>query len=160
MGELICDDFIKQQTTIIASNMCFCIKQKHINLVIIRGMPGSGKTVLANQLHLLLDIQYHIQSEIIEDSQSYCQHIIRQCLSEDKIVILVNNRNPKPSSLRPYIPRNIDMNTVKFIEPCTPWKYNSKKCLIYTHRKDVTHDDMVIYYADLKKYPTYAMKNI
>ncbi|MEO6972295.1 MAG: AAA family ATPase [Rhodoferax sp.] len=98
-------------------------------LILIRGLPGSGKTTMAKVLALVgfkhfeadmffeLDGVYHYDASRIREAHVWCQKMARQALAIDKRVV-VSNTFTRLQEMEPY--RSMTEN-VRVVEATGRW---------------------------------------
>lgn len=119
-----------------------CVKEDR-RLVIIRGIPGSGKSTYARQIQLVFKIIHGIDCEI-EEADKYmgtpfepswlrfcheeCQKNTRDHLLNKKYVI-VSNTSTLRTEVAPYtkLAKEAKVWTL-YIEPPTPWRHDVVVC--------------------------------
>ena len=110
-------------------------------LIIIRGLPGSGKAVLASQLKdtygqdsvvystddYFIDPtgEYKLKLNRIKVAHLWNQNRTMEAMKEGKNTIIINNCNARKWEAKPYVETAIKFGyTVEIQEPNTAWKRN------------------------------------
>ena len=110
----------------------------HKVLVVMRGLPGSGKSTLSNRLVSLAGCgevlstdqyfydsrgQFRFRPELLSEAHSYNQKRASEAVKERKKLIIIDNTNTFAWEMRPYIELGVNnYYTVKIIEPSTEWR--------------------------------------
>lgn len=118
-------------------------------VIIMRGVPGSGKSFLVNNLvneaklagksvvvcsadhfHINEDGIYNWKAENMGKAHKWCKDKFDLALRNDVNLIIVDNTNTRMSEARPYV---LDAHSqgyeIEILEPQTEWKYDIKKLL-------------------------------
>jgi len=114
----------------------FFSKQK--KLIILRGLPGSGKTTLAKQIannyglifstndyFYQKDGSYKFNAKKLKDAHFWNQDRATHAMSKNKPLIIINNNHIRKWEARPYIEVALKYNyDIEIIETDTPWRNN------------------------------------
>ena len=82
------------------------------DLIIVRGIPGSGKTTFANMLgkavccaddFYMHDGEYKWNAEDIGNAHGWCQRKCRRFMKAQAETIIVANTNTTPREMQPYM---------------------------------------------------------
>ena len=99
-------------------------------LVLIRGLPGSGKTTMAKELALVgykhfetdmffeVNGEYRYEASRIRDAHSWCQQMTRQALAKGQNVVVSNTF----TQLREMEPYRLMTGNVRVIEARGTWQ--------------------------------------
>jgi len=115
-------------------------------LIIVRGLPGSGKTCLATQLKdtygedsvlfstddYFLDAtgEYKLKLNRVKVAHMWNQNRTMKAMKQGKTTIIINNCNARKWEAKPYVKAAIKFGyTVEIQEPNTTWKRNVKELL-------------------------------
>lgn len=112
-------------------------------LILIRGLPGSGKSTYAKQIQQVFKIVRGVSISIqeadmymgsrfnperLQSCHESCQTSTSKFISEGGYVI-VSNTSTTREEMAPYIKIALKNKIkMKIIEPPTPWKYNINVC--------------------------------
>lgn len=110
-------------------------------LVLLRGLPGSGKTTLARELKgrtgVILSTddffrdkhgKYKYEANKLSNAHQWNKHRARQRLKEGKTPIIIDNTNIEIWEMKPYIKLALQFGyEVDIIDPDTPWRLNPKE---------------------------------
>lgn len=143
---------------------------KNVCLVIIRGIPGSGKTTFANQLKLSLEILQDKPVGFFEADQhmgptfvpskvpqchTLCKEDVKKHLKRGGIAI-VSNTNVKINEILPYwnilkevIP-TCTTGQVVLLEPPTSWRRDASTCQVKCTKVGIPKHIYVNYLQDLQ----------
>ena len=110
---------------------------KSKKLVILRGLPGSGKTTLANNLTRNIGVvyssddffmengEYKFQAKKLKDSHIWNQKRTEEAMKRGEGLIVIDNTNVRKWEAKPYVKLGVKNGyDVIFREPETPWKFN------------------------------------
>ncbi|KAL3879118.1 hypothetical protein ACJMK2_031430 [Sinanodonta woodiana] len=109
-------------------------------LIILRGLPGSGKTTLARILNLdgmvLSSDDFFVQGDKYEFDRTRLAEIHQKNKDRAKAEmrkgtnpIIIDNTNTQSWEIKPYITMGVHHGYhVEIWEPDTPWRYNPKEC--------------------------------
>lgn len=111
-------------------------------LIIIRGIPGSGKSHTANRLKQALNDAVVCEADMfmgqkfdvsrLNECHSKCQELVRFTLKEGKIAI-ISNTNTTLGEMEIYrkiaLEEGLTENQITIIEPLTYWKYDVDECV-------------------------------
>jgi len=117
------------------------IKQLQVGktMIIVRGLPGSGKSFLVKQIKLqypqsvscsaddffMVDGKYDFQVKNLQKAHSYSQSTCEKYCREDKCLIIIDNTNVKRWEMAPYYSMAEKFRyLVVLVEPRTPWKFD------------------------------------
>ena len=119
------------------------IKIRDKVLILMRGIPGSGKSSLATQISRDFNgvVQsadtffinkfgiYDFRPELLVEAHANCQKETRKWAERETKVIIVDNTNLESWEMEPYakIAKENGYYLI-LVEPKTPWRYNSRKC--------------------------------
>jgi NEDD4-binding protein 2 len=107
-------------------------------LIIMRGVPGSGKSFLAKSLagklggkvfstdKILTNSEHYLwSSEMVFEGHRINEELVKHSMSLKEKVIIVDNTNLMPTQTQPYITLSKQFGyAVEVHEPNTPWRYN------------------------------------
>ncbi|KGL85262.1 NEDD4-binding protein 2-like 2 [Tinamus guttatus] len=117
-----------------------CSSQKL--LLILRGLPGSGKSTLSRLLLsqdcdgiiLSTDDYFHQQDGYtynathLGDAHDWNQKRAKQAMEEGKSLIIIDNTNTQAWEMKPYVETALEKGyRVEFREPDTWWKFNPEE---------------------------------
>ncbi len=107
---------------------------KEKRLVIMRGLPGSGKTTLAQKItnnygvvyssddYFMEDGEYKFQAKKLKDAHLWNQQRTKGAMEKEESLIVVDNCNVRKWESKPYVKlANEHGYTVEFMEVDTPW---------------------------------------
>lgn len=119
-------------------------------MVILRSLPGGGKTTVAQQYKQkhkdscyicstddywlrpdgIYDFNFDLLGESHQWNQKRVKNIIRDNIrSQYDTVIVVDNTNITFNEMKPYITLGLKYNyQIEFKEPDVPWKYDVEEC--------------------------------
>ena len=107
-------------------------------LILMRGVPSSGKSTLARRLCgrlggkifsaddlLIADEVYTWSPELVHAAHRICEKLVETAMHRKERIIIVDNTNLKPSYARPYVILARKHNYQILVrEPNTPWKHD------------------------------------
>ncbi|XP_066032082.1 NEDD4-binding protein 2-like 1 isoform X2 [Chamaea fasciata] len=108
-------------------------------LVLLRGLPGAGKSTLARQLKrdhpsaVVLSTDdffvengvYIFEPDFLEDAHKWNQKRARKAMKNGKSPVIIDNTNIHAWEMKPYVMMaHENRYEVTFQEPDTPWKFN------------------------------------
>uniref|UniRef100_A0A914W373 NEDD4-binding protein 2-like 1 n=1 Tax=Plectus sambesii TaxID=2011161 RepID=A0A914W373_9BILA len=121
-----------------------CFKQQHKTLIMMRGLPGSGKSHLARniknysfngQIFCTDDFFYTSDGAYLFDPSKLPEYHarnlnnVRDAVGKHMSLIIVDNTNVLGVHMKPYVSLAAENGyEVYFIEPGTTWKFNASEC--------------------------------
>lgn len=128
-----------------------CVQEDR-RMIVIRGIPGSGKTTFAKHLMQIFWIMYDIFVFIAEAdsfmgstfSVSRLQYCHNLCKENAKVAlqgggfVIVSNTSTTKAEVQPYINMAVDGKTGFIVaEPVTPWKRSIEGCMEKCTKKGI-----------------------
>ncbi|CAL4228676.1 unnamed protein product, partial [Meganyctiphanes norvegica] len=109
-------------------------------LIILRGLPGSGKSTLGRELlgrngvilstdDFFCDKQgiYHYDPTRITEAHTWNKRRAQKRLNDGKSPVVIDNTNMEIWEFKPYIKMGLDLGfDIDILEPDTPWKLTPK----------------------------------
>ncbi|KAL5972060.1 NEDD4-binding protein 2-like 1 [Taenia solium] len=112
-------------------------------LILLRGLPGSGKSKLANRLKsrhsaitTVIRLDDHLSkwrsgtslspdSPMLADAHAACKQAAWSAMQSGVPFVIIDNENLKYTDMLPYVSEALNTNyEVHFIEPDTSWRYS------------------------------------
>lgn len=112
---------------------------QHLELILLRGVPGSGKSTLGRELlstgpngvilstddYFFQDNRYVFDSALLGDAHDWNQKRAEQAMLEGRSPVIIDNTNVKAWEMKPYVGMALKNGyRVDFFEPDTHWKYD------------------------------------
>ncbi|KAI5099205.1 NEDD4-binding protein 2-like 2 [Silurus meridionalis] len=106
-------------------------------LILMRGVPGSGKTTLARQISssgpsgLILSTDdyfyqkdsYHFEPALLSTAHTWNQNRAKKAMLDEYTPVIIDNTNIQAWEMKPYVAAALEMGyRVDFVEPDTSWK--------------------------------------
>ncbi|KAL5110598.1 NEDD4-binding protein 2-like 1 [Taenia crassiceps] len=142
-------DFLANQETVVAGL-----------LILLRGLPGSGKSKLANRLKsrysamtTVIRLDNHLSkwrsgtslspdSPMLADAHAACKQAAWSAMQSGVPFVVIDNENLKYSDMLPYVSEALNTDyEVHFIEPDTSWRY-SVRALARRNRRGLTEKQL------------------
>lgn len=112
-----------------------------LRLILMRGLPGSGKSHLAKQLageegvvlstddFFMIDGVYRFDPVKLGTHHAANQRRAVECLESEVGVVVIDNTNIRLWEMRPYVKAALSHGySVVFSTPTTPWAWNVSAC--------------------------------
>lgn len=108
-------------------------------LVLLRGLPGSGKSVLANKIRgcgIILSTDhffyrkglYEFDRRKLSEAHEWNKRRARQAIQDGRSPVIIDNTNVEVWEMMPYVALAVRAKYSVFVlEPDTPWKFNPKQ---------------------------------
>ena len=114
-------------------------------MVILRGLPGSGKSYLAKKLkshfhgfiasaddYFMRNGDYTFNPDQLSDAHKFCREKVEAAARDHKPLIIVDNTNLEAWEMLPYVKIALDHRYhIVLLEPPTEWKYKPSQCAYY-----------------------------
>lgn len=120
-------------------------------LIILVGLPGSGKSFLAKELRLqyfethkgilancvvcsadnffMKHNVYTFDADMLGLAHSYCRSLVAKAMYDETELIIVDNTNLTKAEREPYESLALSFNyQVEMVEPNTTWRYDVQEC--------------------------------
>ncbi|VDK23625.1 unnamed protein product, partial [Taenia asiatica] len=129
-------------------------------LILLRGLPGSGKSKLANRLKSrhsamtkVIRLDDHLSkwrsgtslspdSPMLADAHAACKQAAWSAMHSGVPFVIIDNENLKYTDMLPYVSEALNTNyEVHFIEPDTSWRY-SVRALARRNRRGLTEKQL------------------
>ncbi|KAH9283724.1 NEDD4-binding protein 2-like 1 [Echinococcus granulosus] len=129
-------------------------------LILLRGLPGSGKSKLANRLRsrystmtTVIRLDDHLpkwrlgtslssDSLMLADAHAACKQAAWSAMQSGVRFVVIDIENLKYSDMMPYVSEAINTNyEVHFVEPDTSWRY-SARALARRNRRGLTENQL------------------
>ncbi|CDS42364.1 NEDD4 binding protein 2 1 [Echinococcus multilocularis] len=129
-------------------------------LILLRGLPGSGKSKLANRLRsrystmtTVIRLDDHLRkwrsgislssdSLMLADAHAACKQAAWSAMQSGVPFVVIDIENLKYSDMMPYVSEAINTNyEVHFVEPDTSWRY-SARALARRNRRGLTENQL------------------
>uniref|UniRef100_A0A1I7W0J6 Smr domain-containing protein n=1 Tax=Loa loa TaxID=7209 RepID=A0A1I7W0J6_LOALO len=119
-----------------------CIQNGHHVMVIMRGIPGSGKSYLASDLisgtngavfntdkYFMQNGVYQFDPTKLDEYHQKNWKEAKDAIQQGVKVIIIDNTNIFVAHMKPYINLAVkNLYEIYFVEPETEWKKNAKEC--------------------------------
>lgn len=114
-------------------------------LILMRGLPGSGKSFLAKQIaadngqsedciasaddYFMKDGKYQWDPDKLRDAHGSCKRKVRRLMKEAAPLVIVDNTNTKRREMKAYVYMAIEFGyDVEFATPDTSWAWDVDQC--------------------------------
>eukprot|EP00090_Calanus_glacialis_P009513 TRINITY_DN17898_c0_g1_i2.p1 TRINITY_DN17898_c0_g1~~TRINITY_DN17898_c0_g1_i2.p1 ORF type:complete len:706 (-),score=276.50 TRINITY_DN17898_c0_g1_i2:410-2527(-) len=117
------------------------LQQGHLVFVILRGLPGSGKSSLATRLlssaklgvsfstddYFLKGGFYTFRADLLTEAHSWNQRRAMAAVKDRVRLVIIDNTNTMAWEMRPYIELALNNGyKIHILEPDTPWKFKPR----------------------------------
>lgn len=153
--------------------MCYACLMNQKTLILMRGLPGSGKSTFAKALTGIHEAVYVSADEMLESSNGYfwsyplschaheiCRSLVELAMQQQRKVIVLDNMHLRPFRAKPYVDtaRKHGYN-IEIMEPSTPWKADIEGLLQNgTHK--VRREQMETYLEIYTRIPLEIFKDV
>jgi len=108
--------------------------QTQPTLIIMRGLPGSGKSTTAQEMagetgivlstddYFMVEGEYQFDPEKLGVAHKWNQERAKQQMALGKNPVIIDNTNVQPWEARPYVQMADEMGyDIQIVEPSSPW---------------------------------------
>ncbi|XP_078369356.1 NEDD4-binding protein 2-like isoform X2 [Oculina patagonica] len=109
-------------------------------LILVRGLPGSGKSSLAQRLkgahgvvfstddYFYRNQRYEFDVSLLGEAHGWNQQRAKSALEKLQSPVIIDNTNTQAWEMKPYVSMALKYGyQIKFVEPDTSWKWNVKE---------------------------------
>ncbi|XP_058949997.2 uncharacterized protein [Pocillopora verrucosa] len=120
-------------------------------LILMRGLPGSGKTFLAQKLkgrdgvvlstddYFYRNQRYKFDASSLGEAHEWNQSRAKTAMESQQSPLIIDNTNTQSWEMKPYISMAVKYGYhIKIVEPNTPWKWDVKE-LVRRNQHGVTY---------------------
>jgi len=110
-------------------------------LIIIRGLPGSGKSTFAKKIakddgliisaddYFITDGEYKFTAHKLKESHQWAQNRAKVAMEEGHQLVVIDNTNVRKWEAKPYVKIGVENDyDIEFIEVDTPWARDPSRC--------------------------------
>lgn len=123
-------------------NVKRCVNNGHFVLVLMRGVPGSGKSYLAKELvegtngvilstddHFIVNGEYKFDGTKLQEYHKRNLNDAKSAMAIGVKPVIIDNTNIYSAHMRPYILQAVKFRyEIYFLEPLTEWKKKPAEC--------------------------------
>jgi len=117
------------------------VQDGHHVMVILRGLPGSGKSSLAEKIiktaqqgisfstdeFFIKRGVFTFKPELLGDAHAWNQRRAKDAVKDKRVLVVIDNTNTMAWEMRPYVELGLNNNyKVHIMEPNTDWKFKPK----------------------------------